>query len=436
MLSRRIRGYNRRMPGLSSRRAPRLASFVSLFLIAGVGLSACKSKDEAPSTEALELIPAEVQGIYGRTAEDAPGMEVTATGLRFDQMQLTIHEGKMEGGTVRIERATLEWEKLEPKTCNGTLARQGDRLLMTLYDSENTEAKCESTLEAEWHRWEQLESLPEMIQGRYGSLLVEPGGMRLDIEWVHAQMKAGVIRALPGNNDERAELLIKQATVEGEGEDGAVQTFECMGTMKLEEGRLHTDFWVPPARVPEPGTDEAAKPEVQARVAANEEACDAWDGHARKWEVDLSALPSQPIRSGELRLSVSPDKKVVLESPDLRCEQELWRTESVDSRGGWNAQVGGERMTLARAEPTAVSKDCALKLRIWCEVQEGGDPGAIDPSRAPAEHVAACMDLTQHDLCPDTLTVRAISSTRFKVHVEPPSFNAIACVDPTGEFGY
>jgi hypothetical protein len=396
----------------------------------------CKPKDDTLSTDPLELIPADIQGIYGRTTEDAPGMTVSGSGLSLGEMQLTIHQGKMEGSTVRIERATLKWAKLDdPKTCNGTLSRQGDQLLMTLYDSNKDGDKCESMLDAKWLRWEPLDKLPELIRGRYGALLVEENGMRLDIEWVHAAMKVETIRELPGSNDERVEVLITAAKVISANLDGKEETFECTGTMKFADGRMDTDFWVPAPLVPVPGSEEAKDPERQAQHAANEEHCNRWDGIAFKWEAKLDNLPKQPIKFGELSLAVT-QKQVVLDSPHLRCEQELWRTETVESHAGWDGvQVGGERMTLSRAEPKKVSDECKLKLRIWCEVQEGGaDPGSIDPASEPAEFIAACMDFTQQQLCPESITVRAISDVRYKVHVEPASFNAIACVDPTGEF--
>lgn len=397
-------------------------------------LLGCKSGDEQLSTEPMELIPAEIQGIYGRTPNDAPGLVVSASGIELPQMKLTIHAGKMEGSTVRVERATLKWDKLDAKTCNGTISRQGDRLLMTLYDSKNTEAKCESTLDAAWSRWESLDELPAMIQGRYGALLIEAKGMHLDLDWTHAQFDATTIRELPGSNDERAKLLIADAKIRDEDEDGVQHEFECSGTMTLADGRLSTNFWVPDRLVPAPGSEQAKDPELSAKHAANQRACDNWDGSALKWEVSLDRLPKQAISSGPLSLSITADQ-VVLDSPDLRCEQALWRTESVDARGGWSAsQAGGERMTLAKAAPISVSDDCKLKLRIWCEVQEGGDPTTIDAKAEPAEHIAACMDFTQHELCPQSITVRAISDTRHKVSVDPPSFNAIACVDPTGEF--
>jgi hypothetical protein len=258
--------------------------------------------------------------------------------------------------------------------------------------------------------------------------------MRLDVEWVHAQMQVGTLRELPGSNDERAELLITAAKVVSADLDEQPQTFECTGTMTLAEGRMDTDFWVPPNLVPVPGSDEAKDPVRQAELALNEDACDRWDGHAFKWDVSLDKLPKQPIKFGELSLAITP-QQVVLDSPHLRCEQELWRTETVDSQAGWaGVQVGGERMTLSRAEPKHVSDQCKLKLRIWCELQMGQDPAAIDPAAEPAEHIAACIDDAHHQLCPESITVRAISDVRYKVHVEPPNFNAIACVDPTGEF--
>jgi hypothetical protein len=403
-----------------------------LVLVAGLG--GCKSKDDTLSTDPLELIPADIQGIYGRMVEDAPGMTVSGTGLTHGEMQLIIHQGKMEGSTVRIERATLQWAKLEPKTCNGTLSRQGDQLLMTLYDSNKDGDKCESMLDAKWLRWEPLDKLPELLRGRYGALLVEDDGMRLDVEWVRAEMEVETIRELPGSNDERAEVLITAAKVTTADFGEEPEIFECTGTMKLAEGRMDTDFWVPATLVPVPGSDEAKDPVQQAELAANADACDRWDGTAFKWDVSLASLPKQPIKFGELSLAIT-QPQVVLDSPHLRCEQELWRTETVDSQASWGAvQVGGERMTLSRAEPKHVSEECKLKLRIWCELQMGGDPAAIDPASKPPEHIAACIDDANRQLCPESITVRAISDVRYKVHVEPPSFNEIACVDPTGDF--
>ena len=408
-----------------------LAMIAMLAMIAAG--SGCKPKDKTLSTDAIELIPADIQGIYGRSAEDAPGMTVSATGLELGEMQLTIHEGKMEGSTVRIERATLAWKKLEPKTCNGTLSRQGDQLLMTLYDSNKDGDKCESMLDAKWLRWEALDELPALIRGRYGSLLVEPKGMRLDVEWVRAEMEVETIRELPGSNDERVEVLITAAKVVTADLDEEPETFHCSGTMTLAEGRMDTDFWVPHNLVPVPGSPEAEDPARQAQLAANEDHCNRWDGTAFKWEVKLDNLPKKPIASGETSIAIT-QQQVVFASPHLRCEQELWRTEAVDSHAGWDGvQFGGERMTLSRAEPKSVSDECKLKLRIWCERQEG-DAANIDPASEPAEHIAACMDFTQQQLCPESITVRALSDTRYKVHVEPMSFNEIACVDLTGEF--
>jgi hypothetical protein len=274
-----------------------------------------------------------------------------------------------------------------------------------------------------------------MIQGRYGSLLIEAKGMRLDLDWAHAQFEATTIRELPGSNDERVELLIADAKISDEDADGVHHEFECSGTMTLADGRLTTDFWVPARLVPTPGSEQANDPELAAQHSANEDACDNWDGAATKWEASLERLPNQPIASGPLSLSISADQ-VVLDSPDLRCEQALWRTESVDASGGWSGhgRAGGERMTLAKAAPARVSDDCKLKLRIWCEAQEGTGSASFDVDAEPAEHIAACMDFTQHELCPTAITVRAISDVRYKVSVEPVSFNAIACVDPTGEF--
>jgi hypothetical protein len=413
------------------RHSSRSLAPISVLAVALLASTACKSTEEEPSTEPLEIIPADIQGVYGRTAEDAPGMQVSATGLEFDQMKLTIHAGAMEGDTVRVERATLAWEKAEPKTCSGTIARQGDRLLLSLYQVDGAKDKCESTLDATWSRWELLDSLPELVRGRYGSLLIEPQGMRLDLDWVSTSMKAGNVYALPGSNDERADLLIRDAQFVDE--TGVLGNFECSGTMKLEEGNLTTNFWVPRRLVPEIGSEQDKDEAVQTKLTENREACERWNGSAQKWTVDLAKLPKTEIRKGDVSLSVS-EGQAVFDSPDLRCELPVWRTESVPSDAPYDPAAGSELMTLGKAEPKRVGDGCKLKLRIWCERQAGNDVGSIQADAAPDEGVGDCIEDQTRDLCPDQIYVRSISDVRFKLGAGPDSFNEIACVDTSGDF--
>lgn len=402
-----------------------------LGVMAMLAITACKSTEEEPSTEPLEIIPADIQGVYGRTAEDAPGMQVTATGLEFDQMKLTIHAAVMEGDTVRVERATLQWLQGEPKTCNGTIARQGDRLLLSLYQVDGAKDRCESTLDATWSRWELLDSLPELVRGRYGSLLVEPQGMRLDLDWISTSMKAVAVYALPGSNDERADLLIREAQFVDE--TGILGNFECSGTMKLEDGELTTNFWVPRRLVPEIGSEQDKDEAVQAKLTENREACERWNGSADKWNVDLAKLPKTEIRKGDVSLAIR-DGKAVFESPDLGCELPLWRTESVPSDALGDPSAGSELMTLGKAEPKHISDGCKLKLRIWCERQAGNDVGSIKAESAPDEAVGDCIEDQTRDLCPDQIYARSVSDVRYKLGAGPESFNEIACVDTSGDF--
>lgn len=398
---------------------------------------ACKGKDEANSTDPLELIPTDIQGFYGRTPQDAPGMTVSATGLEFDQMQLVIHEGKLEGDTVRVERATLAWQKLDPKTCTGTIARQKDRLLLDLYEVGGAQDKCESVLEAEWYRWQPLDQLPELVHGRYDTrstlmFSVEAKQLRLDLGWLKADMIPQGIRQLPGSNDERVHLLIDDAKVsfteiDEQGEDRLVET-TCTGTLELAEGWLKLDFWVPRRFEPKPGDPEAEDVVAKAKLEQQREACETWKGRAQKFEISMEGLPKAPIEKAGVSLAISQDK-VVLDSPALRCEQELWRTETVPTRYG---VFGGQKLTLGKAEPSSLSDTCQLNIRIWCERQEGNSK--VDAATPPSESVRECMDETQHELCPTSVTVQAVSDLRYKFVVEPRTFNQIACVDTTGDF--
>jgi hypothetical protein len=388
---------------------------------------ACNKKDEVLSTEPLELIPADLQGVYGRTPADAPGMNVTAAGLEYDQMQLTIHAGKMEGDTVRIERATLKWEKFEPKTCSGTIAQQGTRLLIDLYDDKRE--KCDPMLEAQWSRWEPLTELPELLRGRYNVLTVAADRLKLELDWFDAQMITQSIFRLPGNNDEHVFVLIDDAKLEWFDEQGTKIEKSCTGTIELADGFLSTDFWLPKRQEPVPGSPEASDPAVLAKLEEQRAHCKDWQGRAEKFEVSMEGLPKSPIAKQDVSLSITQEK-VVLESPALRCEQELWRTESVPSGYG---VMGGQRLTLGKAEPTGVSDGCKLNMRIWCERQLGND-GKVDAKTPPSDEVAECLDEIERELCPAAITVAAISDLRYKFVVDPPAFNELACVDTTGDF--
>lgn len=403
-------------------RAPTaLALAVSAFALIG-----CNKKDKEPSTDPLELIPAELHGAYGRTAQDTPGLIVGATGLEFGEMKMVIHEGKMEGDTVRIERASLTWPGLDPKTCTGTISRQKGRLLMSLYEVGGNREECEIILDAAWSWWEPIAELPEPLQGRYNVLSVAGTELKIELGWFEAKMVTDKIYRLPGSNDVRVELLLDGKVVH-EDDDGKTVETPCTGTIKLEDGWLSSDFWVPTRFKPKPDEPD---PAVHERFEQHERICQDWQGRAQKFEVDLGRLPKQPIKKGEVSLTIAADK-VVLDSPALRCEQELWRTESISARPG---VFGGERMTLGKAEPSNVSDRCRLNMRIVCERDQGNDTSALDAAVPPSEEVGLCMKTLEHDLCPETITVQAISDIRYKFAVEPRVFNEIACVDTTGDF--
>lgn len=389
-------------------------------------LSACKKDDEVPSSDPLELLPSELQGVYGRTHVDAPGLVVTPTGLEFRDMKLTIHAGAMEGDTARIERATLRWEKLEPTTCNGTIARQGDRLLLSLYRLDNPQERCESVLDAAWARWEPLDALPELIRGRYGVLLIEPNVMRLDLDWVSTSMQISGLYRLPGSNDERVELLVHEAKLVDS--TGVVGDFECSGTMTLEEGKLTTSFDVPPRLVPEIGSEADKDEALQTKLAEHRELCERWSGSATKWTVDTTKLPKK-VAKGDISLALAGEQ-AVFEAPELACTVPIWRTESVSS-SSWENDAGTERMTLGKAEPTRVGETCKLKLSVWCE------RAITDVVASGVDHdeaLANCVEDQTRDLCPDRLSLRALSDVRYKLFAGPDNFNEIACVDTTGDF--
>jgi hypothetical protein len=402
------------------------ASTMLILGLCGLALLGCKENGE-PSTEPLELIPAELHGVYGRTPQDTPGLTVNATGIEFGDLKFTIHEGKLEGDTVRIERATLQWQKLEPKTCSGTVSRQGDQLLFTLYEVGGGQKNCDSLLEAAWFAWEPLTELPAALQGRYNVLTIAANQLKVELGWFEATMRTDKIYRLHGSNDVRVELLVDDGKILAVQEDGTSVETTCTGTIKLDEGWLSTEFWVPKQFQPKP--DEADQA-VLDKFAAHERTCTDWEGRAQKFVVDLARLPKAPISKDQTSLTIAKDK-VVLASPDMRCEQELWQTESVSASYGI---LGGERMTLGNAEPTAVSKDCAIKQRIWCERDVGNETVGLDTASEPADNVQFCLDELERLMCPDTILVQPVSDIRSKLAIEPALIYEVGCLDLTGDF--
>ena len=400
-------------------------------------LAACSKKDAEPSTDPLPLIPADIHGVYGRTAKDTPGLTVDATGLAFGELRLTIHAGQLEGDTVRVERATVHWAKLEPKTCTGTIARQGDRLLLSLYEVGGREEGCDSVLAAEWFRWTELDALPEPLRGRYNVLTVGEDQLRLELGWFAAELRTAKIFELPGSNDERVELLVDGVVVSdpvGEGTDGEAAEGEtetaCAGTITLAEGWLESEFWVPAKFDGERDSDD---PLVRAAWVEHDRRCRDWKGRAQKFEIELDRLPKAPIANAETTLTVGPER-VELASPDATCSQELWRTESIASGRG---VAGGERLTLGKAEPTEVSSSCQSRMRLWCERDAGNvgpDGAGYDSTIPPSEEVVTCRDALLHELCPSTITISPVSDRRYTLAVEPMVFAEIGCIDTRGDF--
>jgi hypothetical protein len=214
-------------------------------------------------------------------------------------MQMVIHAGKMEGDTVRIERATLRWQKLEPKTCTGTLSRQKDRLLMSLYEVENSQKRCESVLDADWFVWEPLAELPADLQGRFDVVSIAAKQLKVELGWFSATMATDKIYRLPGSNDVRVELLIDEGKDIHEDSDGKPIETPCTGIVKLEDGWLSTEFWAPSRFEPKPDAKPETEAEAEAeaaRFAAHTRICADWQGRAQKFEVSLDNLPKAPIK--------------------------------------------------------------------------------------------------------------------------------------------
>ncbi len=305
--------------------------------------SACKKDGSATNA-----IPEALRGAYGRKASDAfvatLGLEVDVDTLRYSGMTIKILEGKaLSDDDFQVTLAELAWAKSDkkPRECKGTIAKQGNQLLITLFKTVG-EDKCDPNLNGEWKAWKPTKAFPEALRGTFGSkdpysreegTVVEEAILRRT--WGSADLELAEAVAFVGVENE---LVVR---------DSVFGVTHCRGTIHVEEDQLSGELEVAPT----PESTGGNCPPL----------------HGQRWTVEANRLPKATLANGSVRIEMKDGKAIISTTDEqgLRCEQEVLRTStrSVAHSGRDGIPVmGGTVLLLDHAEPKAGASGCQDRL--------------------------------------------------------------------------
>jgi hypothetical protein len=387
----------------------------AIVLAAAIAALSCDKK----KTDAVE-IPEDLRGTYGRDDADAffltLGLEVDKDKLRFSEMTMDIVDAKLVGSTFQIDEAEVRWARQDrlPKKCKGTLARQGNRLLVSLFEQQ-TDAKCETALEGQWTAWRPVEALPESLRGTYGSG---------SIYSVFEGLKIGETKIeLSGGSDP---VVIDEAVMY-EGRDDhvvlrrvTVGDTVCQGHVSVDdEGQLRAQL-----DLADPSEREGANPKWCPRLSGE------------RWTIDTTQLPKSPIDNGKVRVEIRGETVSIaaVDGTGLRCEHAILRTgtRSSTDAGRDNIPVGsGHVLMLTRSAPKsgldACNETLASLAANQCEELFGGpcDEGLLEGFHHD-EHAAIT--------CPSHIVIGDATTKGRKVTLLPPTIPNAVCFQMSGDF--
>lgn len=372
----------------------------------------CK-KDSAHA----EPIPEDIRGAYGRQVEDAwlptLGLEVDVDTLRYSEMTVRIISGAPRGNDYQIDQAEVTWTKVDkpPKLCKGTLARQRNRLLLSLFEIDADE-KCEPILDGDWSAWTPRTTFSESMQGTFGSqslysafenLVVTKE--RIEVPELDAlQIEEAVV--FVGREDQ---LIVRRARF-----GDAV----CRGEVRVEEDRLGGTLQ--PLPTEDPDADSGHCPRL----------------FGTRWSVTTSALPTKPLSNGKVRIEIEGDKLTLTttDEQNLRCEQTILRTgtRSPTEVGRDPIPVGGGQvLLLSPAKPSSGIEACQGRLEnlaaAQCE-EYFGAPCA--PSSLDALRSGHGSELS----CPTHVVIGDPTTSGRKVALLPSSIPNAVCFEMVGDF--
>ncbi len=292
-------------------------------------------------------IPESLRGAYGRQDTDAYfptlGLEVDVDTIRFSELTIKILAGKKVGSdTLQITEAELQWAKDDkpPRKCKGTIARQGSRLLLSLFKADS-DAKCDSTLDGDWEAWAPVDAIPESMVGTYGLRDPYSGGEGITVEG--KQLRDGA----SGETIELEQIVMFESRPNHlVVRRSKVGSRTCRGHINLVEESL-----------------EGELEKVDSGPSGSR--CTKVGGH--RWSVDTRRLPKGPITNGKVTVEIEGETVKLRTEDDqkLRCEQKIIRTatrNAADSGRDRIPVMGGEVLTLHHAEPSSGASACAERL--------------------------------------------------------------------------
>jgi hypothetical protein len=388
-------------------------------------LLGCNGGDEAVE------IPEPLRGAYGRTDEDAffgtLGLEVDVDTLRFSELRLAVKSGKvLAGDSLQVSEAELTWAKDDrpPRSCKGTIARQGERLLLSLFRVES-DAPCDSALAGEWSAWGPVTEIPEGLRGVYGrgDVYASAEGVRIDAKAIAVagaqsglDLEQGV--AYEGRSDH---LVVRKATYHG---------VQCRGSISVEDDELSGKLQIVEGSTPTPPPEPGADAEFVGWLGDGD-GCPPLFG--KRWTIDTKPLPKDSVANGKVKVEIRGETVMTttLDEQGLRCEQAILRTaERKMAQSGQDGipVMGGTVVVLTPARPKAGADGCAARLQnlaaAECEALMG----------MPCEPHMLGTDAPLVE-CPTHLVIGEPEASGRKIAVLPQTVQSAVCFEMTGYFG-
>ena len=388
--------------------AARMADPLRWLVLLGLLAAACDKGEGARNDE----LPAALRGNYGQKPEHAQlptvGLEVDAHALRFGELSVTIVQAEVSGDDIQVGKAEARWERGSAKTklCKGTISRQGNILLVKLFELDSDE-KCESVLEGEWKQWTRTDALPDTVLGTFGDdarshtadvgIRVEPKRIAFT-DGGEALTVAEVVQW----PDRPNEAIVRDSTFSG---------YKCSGSLVRADDQLVVTL------APAPGAPENAT-------------CP--NGAGTRWTIDSTHMPQQATSNGKVDIEPK-DGKLVLVAKDigLRCEQAVLRTSVrtvTESQSDGLGVTGGALLVLEPAVPTGGTEGCRQRLRNVAQsecTEMNGAPCSPDMLQA----------YTSEELqCPRQIAIGELTGGGRKAALMPQSKALLACWDMTGSF--
>jgi hypothetical protein len=370
--------------------------------------TACDKGDAGKNDE----LPQGLRGNYGQKAEQAQlptiGLEVDAHALRIGELTVTILQGKADaGGDSQVDKAEARWEKTDKaKLCKGTVSRQGDVLLVKLFQ-EDSDEHCEATLEGEWKAWTRTEALPERMLGTFGA-----DARRFDAD-IGVRVEPKRIAFTDGGQEVAVSEVVQwvgkpdQAIVR----DATFGGYKCAGSLVRGDESLEVTL------APIPGSPEGA-------VCPH--------GKGVRWTTDAAHLPKKKTSNGKVDIEPSGEKLVlVAKDIGLRCEQAVLRTSTrtvTESQSDGLGVPGGALLVLEPAQPTGGTEACRQRLRNVAQTEcteQTGAPCSPDELQAYADEALQC---------PRQIAIGEPSGGGHKAALMPQAPTLLACWDMTGQF--